>query len=533
MATRKQPRDNSTGRFKVKAAPTRKRKPGDSLANPITQSVQSQAWLAGNGPGWWISDHMEELRHFTSWMYVGVHKIAQQWAQATCNVYTKAADEPEYGLAKSLKYRPDVLALARHFSRLRTKSAAPDSPDEDKTLAPDHEAKRKLDEPNPYVTGRVFRYQIACQIRLTGGCYIWEVPNQFDQPEHLWVIPRGWCRPNAPTPLMPNGGWTITPVFNSFTHNIVSPSLSTFTIPYEQMIQVGYPNPLYPGEFTSPLAACSRIVDIMEQTDTATWSSFVNAVKPSLVFSIDPKSGAMPSQEMLERFYAELDAFKAGAHNHGKILAMLGLTVQQLMSGPAELDFVNGRQQNRESVLAIQGVAPVVAGLPGATSYSEAAVGAKTTIEMSVAPDTDIFSDVVTRRWRKVWPDLKAIELSPKNFDDPTIKLQKIDKVAAAFTAGVVTMNEYRAAIDMEEIDDPMADVPKAILDTLVGPVAGTEDPIMGTGPSYAGYGSEEFDTAHEPPDADGPNEKRPLLQAAAGNRAKSVFRLNGYGVLH
>ena len=122
---------------KTKAAPTRRRKPAAAPAgssgplNPIKLAVQQQAWLTGTGPGWWISDHLEELRHFVSWVYVGVHKIAQQWAQANANVYVDGPGDEPYGtagLTKHLGNRPDVLALARHFRRLRVKSAAPDSP---------------------------------------------------------------------------------------------------------------------------------------------------------------------------------------------------------------------------------------------------------------------------------------------------------------------------------------------------------------------------------------------------------------------
>ena len=207
---------------------------------------------------------------------------------------------------------------------------------------------------------------------------------------------------------------------------------------------------------------------------------------------------------------------------------MLGLTVQQLMSGPAELDFVNGRQQNREQVLAIQGVAPVVAGIGGGTSYSEAAVAAKTTIEFSVAPDLDIFGDKLGKRWAHVWPDIKRIEFAPKNFDDPTIKLQKTDKVLAGYTAGIVSPNEARVHLEMEPIDDPIMDVPKVILDTLVGPVAGSEDPEAGTGPDYAAFGSPEYDTADEPAGMNGTGQKRPELQAAAGNRKALLFSPNG-----
>jgi len=282
---------------KSKAAPSRRRKPAQPPAgqsptvNPFRMAVEQQGWLAGHGPGWWISDHLEELRHFVSWIYVGVHKVAQQWAQATTCVYDASAEDLYGAAGLEAGYSPKMLAMAKAFRRVRVKSAAPDAPAEHRTPLPDHPIARLLDEPNPYVTGRTFRYQVACQIRLSGGCYIWEVPNQYGEPQHLWVIPRGWCRPNPPNGQFPNGYFTITPVFNTFTQQIVSPSVTTWNVAYEQMIQVGYPNPLYPGEFTSPLSACSRIIDIMEQTDTATWASFVNAVKPSLVFNLDPKNG--------------------------------------------------------------------------------------------------------------------------------------------------------------------------------------------------------------------------------------------------
>src|SRR6476469_3267287 len=53
----------------------------------VGMGVDQQGRLAGAAPGWWISDHLEELRHFVSWIYVGVHKNAQQRAQAKVCVY--------------------------------------------------------------------------------------------------------------------------------------------------------------------------------------------------------------------------------------------------------------------------------------------------------------------------------------------------------------------------------------------------------------------------------------------------------------
>lgn len=490
-------------------------------------SVLQQAWLSGSTPGWWISDHLEELRHFVSWIYVGVHKIAQQWAQAKVCVYDKS-EEQFYEQASPFGRPKSITSLAYHLRQWRQKSNTPDTTAERETPLPDHPAAKKLDRPNPMMSGPMFRYQCACQLRLTGACYIWEVPNQFGEPEHLWVIPRGWARPMAPNGQNPLGWYQITPVFNTFTQGIASPSASTYIIPYEQMIDVRWPNPLYPGEGTSPLSACSQIIDIMEQTDTATWASFVNSVKPSLVFNIDPRNGQTVTKEMLDRLMTELETFKAGANNAGKVLAMLGLTVQQMMNGPAELDYVNGRMQNRENVLAIQGVAPVVAGLAGAGSYSEAAVHAKTTIEFSVEPDLNLFGATMTNRWQPIWGDDFRVEMTAKTMDDPTLQLQKTDKIAAGFQSGVVSANEYRGALDLEPLQDPIADIPQVLLQSMVPGLGSPDTGIPGMGdasdPYSAFTGGDEMATDTDTGIAN------PLMSEAPGNnRMDKAFRLNGF----
>lgn len=483
--------------------------------NPIKMGVEQQGWLAGATPGWWISDHLEELRHFVSWIYVGVHKMAQQCAQAKVCVYD-AGQQAEY--EESAKhYGPRVLAMAKRMRRYRTKANLPDVVAEQREPLPDHPAAALLDNPNPYTSGRQFRYQFWCQKALTGGAYIWEVPNQYGEPEHLWVIPRGWCRPMAPTGALPGGGYWVTPVFNTFTASIVSPSQTSWLIPAEQMIAVGWPNPLYPGEFTSPLAACSRIIDIMEQTDTATWSSFINAVKPSLVFNIDPKGPGGITVAQMDRFMAELEAFKAGAHNHGKILAMLGLTVQQLMAGPSELDYVAGRKQLQEQVLSTQGVPPVMVGQP-VGNYSEAAVQAKAAVEFSLEPGLALLADKLTHRWRPIWGDDFAIEITGKSMDDPTLVLQKADKILAVHAAGAASDNELRASVDLPPLDDPVADIPKCLLDPLMAE-DGANDP-------YSGFGeSDGVDTADEPASDTSTGIKNPLMQVAGG---RNTFHLNG-----
>jgi len=508
---------------KLKTKAIRRRKPAQQ-APPPTPNVLQQAWLSGATPGWWISDHLEELRHFVSWIYVGVHKIAQQCAQAKVCVYDTS--ESQYLDAAAPFGRPKALTqLAYQLRQWRQKSRTPDTPAERETPIPDHPAALKLERPNPLTSGAVFRYQYACQLRLTGSCYIWEVPNQFGEPEHLWVIPRGWVRPMAPNGNNPLGWYQVTPVFNTFTQGITSPTTSTYTIPHEQMLDIRWPNPLYPGEGTSPLSACSQIIDIMEQTDTATWASFVNSVKPSLVFNIDPRNGQSVTKEMLDRLMTEIETFKAGSNNAGKVLAMLGLTVQQMMSGPSELDYVQGRQQNKESVLNIQGLSPVMIGAP-VGNYSEAAVAAKCTMEFSVNPDLALFDGAFTNRWQQIWGEDFRIETTARTMDDPTLNLQKTTNIAAGFQAGVVSANEYRGHLELSPLQDPIADIPQVLLQSMV-PGLGSPDtgiPGMDGDDPYSSFVGDDVAT-----DTDTGISNPVMADAPGKNRIEKVFKLNGF----
>lgn len=517
---------------KRKIAPARRKparpqlqpQPGDeSPAPPVLQ----QAWLSGATPGWWISDHLEELKHFVSWIYVGVHKIAQQWAQARVCVYDESAEQ-FYEQSESYGRPKHLVDLAYRLKQWRKKSNTPDTAAERETPLPDHPAAMLLDRPNPFTSGPVFRYQVACQLRLTGAAYIWEVPDQFGEPAHLWVIPRGWVRPMAPNGQHPLGWYQVTPIFNTFTQGIASPSSSTWIIPYEQMIDVKWPNPLYPGEGTSPLSACSQIIDIMEQTDQATWASFINAVKPSLVFNIDPRNGQTVTKEMIDRLMSEIETFKAGSNNAGKVLAMLGLTVQQMMSGPSELDYVQGREQNRNNVLSVQGLSPVMVGAP-VGNYSEAAVQAKCTVEFSVEPDLAIYSSTLTHRWQPWWGKDFRIEHTAKTMDDPTLLLQKTDKVAQGYTAGVVSANEYRSSLDLPTLPDPIADIPMVLLQSMVPGIGSPDAPTPGLGDADDPYVA--FTAGDDMATDTDTGISNPIQAEAPGrNRMEKTFTLNGFG---
>jgi hypothetical protein len=267
--------------------------------------------------------------------------------------------------------------------------------------------------------------------------------------------------------------------------------------------------------------------------------------------SVDPRVPL--TEQQIEKMYERLQAYKAGANNAGQTLIQQGMTAQRL-DGGMELDYTQGRDQNRKNVFGIQGVAPMVAGfIDGQGGYSAAAVTVKTTTEMTVQPLLSLIAQCFTHRWNNTFGDDFAVEYNAKNYDDPTLDLQKEDKAAAAFERGTITLNEYRAAQGKPPIDggdkymptaQPLVDQPGNPnpqpqpgmgapggdpMAAMLGGAApdGDSEPQKEEDP-LAEFDAAEFDTADELGDDEESGVKNPLLQEASGNRMAKAFQLNG-----
>lgn len=479
---------------------------------PYSIARESIPYATGNMPGWWTSDHLNELRHFTDWNYVAVHALGKQVMQATVCVY----------------------------DNLRTKGyTAPDSPDLQRKHNPKHPIAKLLKRPNRKTSRGQFLYQIALQIGLTGGFAIWEVPSLIRGiPAELWVIPRGWLWFWPPTPEFPDGVYRVTPAiapqWGSYQNNFAA----SFLVDAREMIVDGWSDPQYLGEFRSPLAACSQLIDISEQTDIATLARFKNEVKPGLLFSVDPRTPM--TEAMIAKLYEQLEQYKAGANNAGKSMVAQGVTAQKL-GGSDELDYTNGRDQNRKNVFGIQGVAPLVAGfIDGAGGYSAAAVTVKTTSEMTVQPMLNLIGDAFTHRWSEAFGDDFQVELSAKSYDDPTLELQRADKLMAGMDKQAVTINEWRASMKLPPIEggDEMKQPEQPQMPGMPGmggmmpggDEQGQQPPAEGDEQQddpMAEFDSSDFDLADDLGDDDESGTKNPLMQAASGNRMAKAF-LNG-----
>lgn len=393
-------------------------------AQPPETTRSLRAALGGRGLAWWTSDHANEATHLTGWTYVAVHAKAKQAMQATLVVGRKAP--------------------AR--DAVQTKAAAnPDAYTPVTDVLPEsHPAARLLTRPSWRFDGGLFRYQLIQQLDTTGTALVWAVPNSAGSPAELWVIPTGSAQPQPPSPTYPEGSYRVSLVGLYATFGLSATAAAGVSAAAGAMIDarwvcpIRWPHPLFPGDGLSPLAAGSRLVDIAEQVDEATWHAMTNEVRPGTVLGLDPTLKADPDD--LARLQRALDEMKG---HLGRTLVVQGATPHQLGRSPAELDYVNGRSQARDNVLALHGVAPIAAGITEAGSYAAFIAAMKQTTELSVQPELDLIGGSLGH-WLGRWygTDL-TVTLQAKGHDDPAVLEARLKTDLSA--GNVLTVREYRA----------------------------------------------------------------------------------------
>ncbi len=375
-----------------------------------------------------------------------------------------------------------------------------------------------------------FLYIICSHLRLMGEFAIWEVRDAKNEPVHYWPIPRPWMQWLNPTAQYPLGTYLIRNARGTQGMWSGSPLAGGFEVDARDMIMGRWPHSMFPGEGLSTPAACGRIVDIMEQTDLAVWSSLLNAYHNGMILMLDPKGGAGLDEDQIDRMVKRFRDRKAGADRAGSVGVLQGVSSIERPSIPlSELNAVEVRQQNAKFVLGMQGVPGVATGMRDEIgSYSGDAATMQTFAENEVQPDLDLFASVLSRRAKLCgyWGGNWKLEGHAKRTDDPTLDLQKADKVLAGVDKGAATKNEWRAILKLpplpggDELVAPQPQVP-GVVNNFHGGAAPGQPPADPNDPNADDSG---IDLDLDLPDEETTGQKRPEMQRAGGR----AFSLNG-----
>lgn len=112
-----------------------------------------------------------------------------------------------------------------------------------------------------------------------------------------------------------------------------------------------------------------------------------NAARPSGALIYEPGDGSLLSAEQFERLKGELETLFTGAERAGRPLLLDGgLKWQSMSMTPADMDFVALKEGAARDIALAFGVPPVLVGLPGDATYSNAREAGRALTRQTVLP---------------------------------------------------------------------------------------------------------------------------------------------------
>lgn len=417
--------------------------------------VGVRAALGGAAPGGWASDHREETAHYTGFNYVAIHAIAAQVAGATVTVFADGCEQ-----AKRQAHRKSLAGRCGSFSRWKSTYGADDR--ETDSLSSTHPLVRLLKRPNPYESGASFRYRQAQQIRLTGTCLVWNVPNRAGVICERYVIPTGMASPVSPTQQLPAGGWRISPVASRYTPIVgdgfvESPSWYRILgqiVDARQVQVIRLPHAWFLDDGQSPLSAGAKWVDAGEAVDTARFHQLRNGIDPSIVWNLPPD--VSPDQDEIDRLQMKISSKYGGPTNVGRVMvAQNGTSITPLSTSPKEMCYSEGFQDFKSAILALHQTPPVAVGLQEPGAYAAYNASMKAWRHAAIQPLCDMLAESETENLAPQFGEGLTVEIESDTVDDTELIERQLQNDLAAKTR---TRNEWRAVRGMSPLPSPLGD---------------------------------------------------------------------------
>lgn len=293
-----------------------------------------------------------------------------------------------------------------------------------------------MKQPNPLyemTSSAIWRLQEIHLLLVGEGFFLIE-RDAYGHPVELWNVPPHWVK--------------MTPYIGNPTYQIITPGGFSMDVPVEDMFVMKQLNPLDP--FTRGLGIAESIADEIEIDEYAAKFQkrfFYNDATPPVVFEMPDAS-----REQRDEFLARWNQKHKGVENSHKAAALSGnVTVHELGGATGRsLDFVDSRIAMRDAVLEHFGVPREIMGITEnsnrATADSAQYIYAKNVLTPRIKQREEainkqllpLFGDNLVWRFNAVIP-------YDKEFDK--------GKALDAYSAGLITKNEARRLLDLDDVE--------------------------------------------------------------------------------
>jgi len=408
----------------------------EDVENAVMQVVNQESVSKSSQAAAFEVEHMsrynEEMRVPNSqdaWLEVYTQHV---WAYAGI-----------YAIASTI-----AMLAANHLTLNRRKRGG-----EDIEIINDHPSLKLLKNPNTTETGYDLFEGLTVCLEASGAGYFEVVydttTTQVDgktigetqEPSELWLV-----RPDRLTPVPAKDGRTVKKWIYQLKRYAKKAEFAA-----KQIIQFKYFNPL--SVWTGLGSLAPAMDDLRQDKQMARWNLdfFLHGVTPEGILTTEQ---LMPPWEM-EDLGKQIKEFLSGKGRKILLLSK-GLQWQQVSIAPKDIEFLAGRKENRQSILAALGVPPVKVGLLEHAKYDNYALQLEAFHGDTILPKLRKIGGVLNTQYLPKWPDLANQDDEWEyffGFDTSSLLKEDADKVVDRLVVqvinGLMTPNEARVVLNL------------------------------------------------------------------------------------
>ncbi len=365
-----------------------------------------------NPPGVPFGNPIELTNHYTSAVFLAIHTLARQAAQAQVSLQEK--DHP---------FQDDHIPVA-----------------------PTDPLTEFIADPNPDEDFCDILEQATVQFSLTGMGIVWTpMEGRYDiPPNEMYVLPTASVLPQPMSPRFPRGAWLVQPWFPAGPYSLV-PSYQGVgaMLPAEEVHVIKSVHPLFRWTGYAVLTAIGRQVDILDAVDLARWNASLNGMDPSFAITFDPNVKAKLDKQEIERIRRQLKQVARGPEHAGEpFIVPPGGNITKIANAPAEMAYQESWSQLLEFILACYGIPKSVANLTEGSSYAQVYAALKQFHLLTLVPHLRKIARTFNKKIIHPYFDRRQyLHLDAEAINDDTIREQQLandDKI------GLRTINERR-----------------------------------------------------------------------------------------
>lgn len=320
----------------------------------------------------------EQLRSFTGWNYVYVHRFATAFSSLQWMLgRERKADANELDGGNPVRTQH----IRQHYRICQAESMTFDT-------IQSHPVLDLLERPNPMDTAAGFLYETALYESLTGEFFWWVVRNGLRRPVEIYALARNMMRP----------------VFKNVDHGeVIRYEITIDNAPVQKIdpddvVWFRRKNPFSKVEPYSPTMAGASWVTAERQIETSRAVRFANGGAPDVYLKIDgDRYGREVDDSLLDRLSLKLKQRLGMRNTHGGTIPLPpGIEPVKMSETPREMDWGSSLKDTRDSLGALRGMNKVSVGITEDMNRADTITGMQQFYSLALNPFAATIAGVAT-----------------------------------------------------------------------------------------------------------------------------------------